>query len=99
MSGDDSLSAGQFSHDRNIMGQVTAHLPTGEAETFHTRGSGITQERHPGDVPEPLYHGGSYHRFAEGELVEPGHPGNYVSRMKHVYATTDPGQAKRYAHA
>lgn len=43
-----------------------------------------------------LYHG-SPHEFGDGDAIEPGHPGNFVKRMKHVYATTDLAAAKRYS--
>jgi hypothetical protein len=88
MSASDNLNGSQWSYDRNIVGQVTAHGPEGFKETRYTRGTGLTHERHPADVPEPLYHGTRRGPFAEGDLIEPGHPGNFASRMTHVYATT-----------
>jgi hypothetical protein len=75
-----------WSYDTNIKGRVTAHGPAGQHEDLWTAGTGLTHLRHPQDVPAPLYHG-SRKEFGPGEHIEPGHPGNFVSRMTHVYAT------------
>jgi hypothetical protein len=98
MTASDNLNDAQFTYDRNIVGQVTVHGPRGLKETRYTRGSGLTHERHPADVPEPLYHG-SRAELSEGDLVEPGHPGNFVSRMTHVYATTQAESDDNYKGA
>lgn len=71
----------------------TVYGPEGTEPEFY--GTGIKQVRHSQDVPTPLYHGTSS-RFESGDLISPGHPGNFVRRMKHVYAVEDPEHAQRY---
>lgn len=75
-----------WTYDSNIVGQTTAHGPEGQEHTVYTSGMGLKNLRHPEDVPVPLYHG-SNHEFGDGDEIEAGHPGNFVSRMKHVYLT------------
>lgn len=70
-----------------------AYGPEGTEPEIH--GSGIKKVRHSQDMPNPLYHGSSA-KFEPGDLIEPGHPGNFVRRMKHVYATESPEEAQRY---
>jgi hypothetical protein len=82
-------AAAGWSYDGNIMGRILARSPGGDEHELWTRGMGIQSIRHPEDVPVPLYHG-SDREFAPGEQIEPGHPGNFVSRMKHVYMTEQP---------
>jgi Rifampin ADP-ribosyl transferase len=79
------------SYDRNVQGFVVAHLPDGTSDTFMVSGSGLNAAtvRHPTDLPKPLYHG-SNSELLPGEQIEPGHPGNFVRRMTHVYLTEDP---------
>jgi hypothetical protein len=67
--------------------------PNGEPDEYP--GTGIKQVRHSKDMPVPLYHGTSS-RFEPGDHIAPGHPGNFVRRMKHVYATESPEEAQRY---
>jgi hypothetical protein len=67
--------------------------PNGEPTEYP--GNGIKQVRHSADMPVPLYHGTSA-KFEPGDLISPGHPGNFVRRMKHVYAVEDPEHAQRY---
>lgn len=55
----------------------------------------LTQHQYPDEVKFPLYHG-SKADFRPGDLVEPGHPGNFVRRMTHVYAATTPEGARQY---
>ena len=79
-----------WSYDHDIKGQVTVTRPDGRSETHHTDlvGYGLNPKslRHPEDVPAPLYHGGRS-QVPVGKHIEPGHPGNFVSRMTHTYAT------------
>lgn len=92
MAASDHLQPGQFSgwtYDRNIVGQVTARGPAGERQTVHTflePGLNQASMRHPADRPATLYHG-SNREFSPGDMVEAGHPGNFASRMSHVYMT------------
>ena len=67
--------------------------PNGEPDEFP--GSGIKQPRHSADMPVPLYHGTSA-KFEPGDLISPGHPGNFVRRMKHVYVTESAEGAQQY---
>ena len=87
-----NLNKQQFSYDRNIAGQVTVRGP-GVDETVSERLSGHglnpVSLRHPADTPGPLYHG-SNADLSPGDQIEPGHAGNFVRRMSHVYATTQP---------
>lgn len=71
----------------------TAYGPEGTEPEYY--GTGIKQVRHSQDMPNPLYHGTSQ-EFQPGDLIEPGHPGNFVRRMKHVYATESPEEAQKY---
>lgn len=75
-----------WTYDNSIMGQTSVRSPEGKDYTFYGHGTGIKGVRHHEDVPVPMYHG-SNHEFAPGDLIETGHPGNFVSRMKHVYMT------------
>lgn len=63
---------------------VLEHPDGGEPTRYW--GTGLKQVRHPADTPGPLYHGSS-REFEPGDHIEAGHPGNFVSRMKHVYMT------------
>jgi hypothetical protein len=67
--------------------------PNGEPDEYP--GNGIKQVRHSADMPVPLYHGTSA-KFEPGDLIKSGHPGNFVRRMKHVYAIEDPEAAQNY---
>lgn len=71
----------------------TAYGPEGTEPEIY--GTGIKRVRHSKDMPNPLYHGTS-HEFQPGDMIEPGHPGNFVRRMKHVYATESAEEAKGY---
>lgn len=68
--------------------RYTLRGPAGE-EPVAYYGTGLEQVRHPADMPGPLFHG-SDKKFGEGDRIEAGHPGNFVSRMKHVYMTEQP---------
>src|SRR5712692_9599141 len=94
MTAHDNLSPQQFSYDKNIHGYVTARGP-GVEETVRTQGMGLTQLRHAEDMPNALYHGTS--RDIQGDQIEPGHPGNFVKRMSHVYMTESQEEARNYA--
>jgi len=91
-------SAAPWTYDTSIVGQVTARSPEGEEHVFHTQGTGLTRIRHHQDVPAALYHG-SAQQFAPGDMIEPGHPGNFVSRMTHTYATEQPESDESYKGA
>jgi hypothetical protein len=45
---------------------------------------------YPSEVNFPLYHGTSM-ELQRGDFIEPGHRGNFVRRMKHVYAADSIG--------
>jgi hypothetical protein len=85
-----------WTYDNSIKGRLIARSPEGEEHAVWTSGMGLKNLRHPHDMPVPLYHGSS-HEFAPGEQVEPGHPGNFVSRMKHVYMTEQPEHSADFA--
>lgn len=70
--------------------------PHGQDTYLYTEGMGIKQVRHPEHMPTPLYHG-TPRDIPEGDDIEPGHPGNFVRRMKHVYMTEIPEEAAKYA--
>jgi hypothetical protein len=91
-------AAAGWSYDSNIMGRILARSPEGDEHELWTRGMGLRGIRHPEDMPAPLYHG-SDREFAPGEQIEPGHPGNFVSRMKHVYMTEQPESDEGYKGA
>ena len=55
----------------------------------------LKQHKYPDEVDFPLYHGTN--REISGEHIEPGHPGNFVRRMKHAYVTSDLETAKGYS--
>jgi hypothetical protein len=97
----DNLQSLQFSYDRNIAGRVSVKGP-GVDETADERlvGHGLRPAslRHPADTPEPLYHG-SNADLSPGDQIEPGHAGNFVSRMSQVYATTQPEPDESYKGA
>lgn len=84
-------------YDTSISGRTKVTSPSGETTEHYNdlMGNGIKQHRHPEDMPVPLYHG--MNRPLEGEQIEPGRPGNFVRRMKHVYMTEDPNVARNYA--
>ncbi|HET9081121.1 MAG TPA: hypothetical protein VFO01_11495 [Trebonia sp.] len=92
--------AGKYGYSRRIVGQVEVTHPSGETTVHHTdlAGHGLypASLRHPDDVPAPMYHG-TPRDIPEGAQIEPGHPGNFVRRMTHVYMTTDPDEARKYA--
>lgn len=71
--------------------------PTGESAAFRDKQLAGTLKKHqyPDEVDIKLYHG-SRQDFAPGELVEPGMPGNFVRRMKHVYASDAPEKSHQY---
>lgn len=83
-------------YDTSISGKVKMTSPEGESHDVWTHGLGIKQLRHPDDMPTPLYHG-TRREIPEGAQIEPGHPGNFVKRMKHVYMADDPEEAAKYA--
>jgi GNAT superfamily N-acetyltransferase len=86
-------------YDTSISGRTKVTNPSGETTEHYNdlMGSGIKQHRHHEDMPVPLYHG--MNRPLEGDQIEPGRPGNFVKRMKHVYMTEDPNEARNYAGA
>lgn len=94
--------AGGYSYRRPVIGKIEVTHPGGNTTTHDTDlvGYGLypASLRHPGDVPEPLYHG-TPREIPEGSRIEPGHPGNFVSRMRRVYATDSPEEARKYAGA
>lgn len=49
----------------------------------------LKKHKYPDEVDFPLYHATDAELKA-GDLVEPGHPGHFVRRMKHVYAAEQP---------
>lgn len=51
---------------------------------------------YPDEVDFPLYHG-THRDISEGAQIEPGHPGNFVRRMKHAYVTSDLETARHYS--
>jgi hypothetical protein len=55
----------------------------------------LKQAKYPDEVNFPLYHSSSAD-FKPGDFIEPGHPGNFVRRMKHVYASDAPAPGKQY---
>lgn len=73
---------------------VRAIGPNGEEDSYY--GTGLTQVRHPRHLPGPMYHG-TRREIPDGAQIEPGHPGNFVRRMKHVYMTSDLEEARHYA--
>lgn len=75
---------------------VVATDPKGEVQPEKYFGTGLTQVRHPAHVPVPLYHG-TRRDIPDGAQIEPGHPGNFVKRMKHVYMTDQLDEARHYA--
>ena len=91
-------SASPWSYDTSIAGQVTARSPEGQEHVFRTSGTGLTHVRHHQDLTGPLYHG-SDDELEPGAMIEPGHPGNFVSRMTHVYATEQPEGDESYKGA
>ena len=52
--------------------------------------------QYPSEVDFPLYHGSRSGDFQPGDLIEPGHPGNFVRRMKHVYSADHPVKCDQY---
>jgi rifampin ADP-ribosyltransferase len=57
-------------------------------------------ERYPNEInPEERFYHGSNQKLASGALIEPGHPGNFVRSMKHVYMTTQPEGTPEYKGA
>jgi hypothetical protein len=92
--------AGKYGYSRRIVGQVEVTRPSGETTTHYTNlvGHGLypASLRHPNDVSAEMYHG-TPRSIPEGAQIEPGHPGNFVSRMSHVYMTEDPEDARKYA--
>ena len=91
---------GKYGYSRNIVGQVEVTHPGGETTSHHTdlAGHGLypASLRHPGDVPTEMYHG-TPREIPDGAQIEPGHPGNFVKRMSHVYMTESPEEARNYA--
>lgn len=85
-------------YDTSIRGRIKTTSPEGTEQEHWTNliGNGLTQHRHPQDMPVPLYHGTS-RQIPEGTQIEPGHPGNFVRRMKHVYMAETPEEAAKYA--
>jgi len=69
------------------------------ARPIHSLGS-LRNERYPNEIgqEERFYHG-SARQFASGALIEPGHPGNFVRSMTHVYMTTQPEGSDIYKGA
>lgn len=67
------------------------------AEKFSDKMMAGTLKNHlyPDEVTFPLYHG-TRADFKPGDLVEPGHPGNFVRRMKHVYVANSAEGAMQY---
>lgn len=60
----------------------------------------LRNERYLDEVkPEEHFFHGSNQQFAPGALIEPGHPGNFVRSMKHVYMTTQSEGTDQYKHA
>lgn len=55
----------------------------------------LRNHQYPSEIGFKLYHG-SRADFAPGDLVEPGHPGNFVRRMTHVYAANAPEKVHQY---
>jgi hypothetical protein len=92
--------AGKYGYSRRIVGQVEVTHPSGETTKHYTNLAGYglypASLRHPDDVPVPMYHG-TPRNIREGAQIEPGHAGNFVRRMTHVYLTTDPEEARKYA--
>lgn len=91
---------GKWTYREPLVGQIEVTRPTGEVST-HSAGVaryGLqkTDLHHPDDVPRPLYHGTS--REVEGDMIEPGHPGNFVKRMSRVYTSADPERAGKYGN-
>lgn len=52
---------------------------------------------YPDEFDKPLYHGSRKADLEPGQAIVPGMPGNFVKRMKHVYATEDISVASHYA--
>jgi hypothetical protein len=56
----------------------------------------LKKHMYPDEVDFPLYHG-THRDIPEGAHIEPGHPGNFVRRMKHAYVTSHLETAKHYS--
>jgi hypothetical protein len=71
MSAKDNISPDQLDYDRNIVGQVTAHLPQRrkEDDSYGRIGAQSVQRQASGRVRSPMYHGTS-HEITNGQ-VEP----------------------------
>lgn len=71
--------------------------PTGEAAAFRDKQLTGTLKgaEYPDERQTSLYHG-TRADLKPGDLIEPGHPGNFVRRMKHVYAADKPEGATQY---
>lgn len=86
-----------WKYESPIVGETRATTPDGTTHTFpHWLSPGIKQVRHQDHMPVPLYHGTS-RAIPEGSQIEPGHPGNFVKRMKHVYMVDNAEEARKYA--
>lgn len=86
-----------WKYNRDIVGETHVEDPQGNAHKFYDWShSGLKNIRHPDHMPVPLYHG-TNREIPEGAQIEPGHPGNFVKRMKHVYLVDDPEVARKYA--
>lgn len=81
----------------NLSGAQFPGVPTRPKDPWSDKFLAGTLKKHqyPDEVDFPLYHGTT--REIEGEHIEPGHPGNFVRRMKHAYVTSDLDLAKHYS--
>lgn len=84
-------------YNRDIVGETHVEDPQGNTHKFYDWSHpGLKSIRHPDHMPVPLYHG-TNREIPEGAQIEPGHPGNFVKRMKHVYLVDNPEEARNYA--
>lgn len=79
--------------------QDIAERPTDPFLAKMFKGS-LRNERYPNEIDkaEHFYHGSSQ-PFVPGGLIEPGHPGNFVRSMKHVYMTEQSERSDQYKGA
>lgn len=76
-----------------------AKRPEGAAMQKLVEGT-LRQTRYPNEITsaDHFYHG-TRGEFVPGALIESGHPGNFVRRMKHVYMTQQPEGSPQYKGA